>query len=316
MKTRDALFGLCVGDALGVPAEFMSRDSLTQNPVQDMVGFGSHHQPAGTWSDDSSLAFCLAESLCKGYDLKDIAQKCLKWYKAELWTPHGKVFDIGIATSKALHRIAQGVDALTSGGVGESDNGNGSLMRILPLVFYLVGKPIEERYRIVAEVSGITHAHVRSILACFIYCEYALLLLAGKDNWEAYLQMQKTVNQFLIDYQVVTSSEKALFKRILEMEIHTYPKDEIYSSGYVLSTLEASFWCFLTTKHYTEAVLTAVNLGEDTDTTACVTGGLAGLYYGEKSIPKAWIEALAQKTQIAKLAEDLALAYPESLVSD
>ncbi len=310
MKTLDALMGLCVGDALGVPVEFLSRDMLRNSPVMDMTGFGSHNQPSGTWSDDSSLAFCLAESLTRGYHLADMAKLFLAWYRAEAWTPHGRVFDIGIATAKALQKIAQGTSPMISGGVGEGDNGNGSLMRILPLIFYLKDKPIVERYKIVAEVSGITHAHVRSILACFVYCEYALLLWAGKEKGEAYQEMQQTVKQFLETYPVVNAIEVGKFDRILKMTISDSEENQIDSSGYVLSTLEASFWCFLTTADYKSCVLKAVNLGEDTDTTACVAGGLAGLYYGVEAIPASWRSLIAKREDIELLAEKLHLAYP------
>jgi len=306
LKTLNALMGLCVGDALGVPVEFIPRNRLQQNLVTDMMAYGTHNQPAGTWSDDSSLAFCLAESLCKEYDLQDIAKKFVSWYKDALWTPHGRVFDIGIATSKALHKLNQGVSPLLSGGRVESDNGNGSLMRILPLIFYIKDMPIIERFKMVNEVSGITHAHIRSVLACFIYCEYALLLLAGKEKTEAYTQMQQTVNQFMQNSPVATIQEQTLFDRILQENIKHCTIDNIYSSGYVVSTLEASFWCFLNTENYTDAVLKAVNLGEDTDTTGCVTGGLAGLYYGLEAIPIDWRNAIVKKEAIEKLADTLA----------
>ncbi len=226
------------------------------------------------------------------------------------------MFDIGIATSKALHKVSQGVSPLLSGGVQENDNGNGGLMRILPLIFYLVGKPIEERFRLINEVSGVTHAHIRSVLACFIYSEYALLLLAGKDKLEAYQAMQQTVKHFLQNFVVCNSIEITKFHRVLEIPISNYEstplyqceENEIYSSGYVLSTLEASLWCFLTTENYAEAVLKAVNLGEDTDTTGCVTGGLAGLYYGVEAIPLAWRAVIAQKAAIEELAKNMEAA--------
>jgi ADP-ribosyl-[dinitrogen reductase] hydrolase len=313
-NTLDALIGLCVGDALGVPVEFTDRDYLQQKPVTDMFGFGTHNQPAGTWSDDSSLAFCLSESLCKGYDLYDIASQFVRWYSDGFWTPYGTVFDIGIATSTALHKINIGGNPLTSGGDGEYDNGNGSLMRILPIIFYLKDHTVQERYRIIAEVSGITHRHVRSIFACFIYCEYALLLLNGLEKYQAFQVMQKGVNEFVRTHSFLSEIELNRFHRLLEnpiseyqiRPIYEYGEMEIASSGYVIHTLEASMWCLLTTSNYSEAVLKAVNLGQDTDTTGCVTGGLAGLYYGFNSIPSSWVNVIARKHDIFDLAENLA----------
>lgn len=302
---ESGLFGLAVGDALGVPVEFQSRTYLKQNPVTEMFGFGTHHQPIGTWSDDSSLAFCLAESLCSDYDLNDIARNFVKWYSAELWTPHGKVFDIGIATTHAIHNIAKGHQPDLCGGFSESDNGNGSLMRILPLVFYLQKEnDIEVIYQKVKEVSSITHAHFRSVFACFIYVIYCLEILKEKDKFEAYSEMKNTVSAFLKDKKF-NPEEIQLFDRILKNDISKYDESEIQSSGYVLHSLEASFWCILNSDSYVETVLKAVNLGEDTDTTGAIAGGLAGIYYGIENIPQKWIENLVRAHDIKDLAERL-----------
>ena len=306
-KIQSGLFGLAVGDALGVPVEFYSRSHLKENPVFEMIGFGTHYQPAGTWSDDSSLAFCLAESLCKGYDLSDIARNFVKWYSTELWTPHGKVFDIGIATRNAIHNIAKGHEPELCGGFEEKDNGNGSLMRILPLVFYLnKERNVEIIYKKVKEVSSITHAHFRSGFACFIYVVYCLEIVKDIDKIEAYKNMQKIVSDFLSDKKF-NPIEIQLFDRILKNNIGEYSENEIESSGYVLHSLEASLWCFLNWNTYEETVLKAVNLGGDTDTTAAITGGLAGMYYGMDSIPQQWIVALARKNDIDDLCERLSL---------
>ena len=134
-KTLSAIMGLCVGDALGVPVEFSSREQLKRNPVVDMRAYGTYNQPAGTWSDDTSMTLCTLDSLSNGLDYKDIMEKFLSWYKDGEYTPHGEAFDIGMATSKALNKYASGEKPLESGGRGERDNGNGSLMRILPVLF-------------------------------------------------------------------------------------------------------------------------------------------------------------------------------------
>ncbi|MCU0392992.1 MAG: ADP-ribosylglycohydrolase family protein [Thermoflexibacter sp.] len=309
----NGLIGLVVGDALGVPVEFKSRDYLKINPVRDMFGFGTYQQPAGTWSDDSSLAFCLADALCSGYDLQAIADWFVAWYDEKAWTPHGQVFDIGISTSAAINKLKKGVSYTLSGGNDESSNGNGSLMRILPLVFYIKNEPIERRYQMIKEVSSITHAHIRSVLSCFIYVEYALLLLQGKDKWEAYKKMQDIVNHFIKNNAIASETEINQFHRILENPINDYEvmpiyqckESEVYSSGYVIYTLEASFWCLLKHENYPDTVLAAVNLGEDTDTTAAVVGGLAGILYGIDNIPEKWISQLARKEAIFDLAERL-----------
>jgi len=299
------MFGLVVGDALGVPVEFKSRDYLRKFPVKDMLAYGVHHQPLGTWSDDSSLTLCLAESLCNGYDLNDIAQKFLQWFNAQVWTPHGKVFDIGIATSEAIKMIKHGADPVLCGGASEMDNGNGSLMRILPLLFYLQGeKDLKVVYQRVNEVSSITHAHFRSVFACFIYIVYGLELLKGNDKREAYFNAQFKLKNFIANNDF-EQKEIDLFKRVLLNDISTVPESEIYSSGYVLHSLEASLWCTLNTESYEDAVLKAVNLGDDTDTTGAITGGLAGLIYGFESIPENWVNSIVKKIEIDNLCEEM-----------
>jgi ADP-ribosyl-[dinitrogen reductase] hydrolase len=310
---KAGIFGVCIGDALGVPVEFRTREELKRSPVTTMRAFGTHRQPVGTWSDDSSLTLCLAESLCKGYDLEEIATKFLQWYNEEIWTPHGRVFDIGIATSQAMRRISKGTPPTLCGGTSEFDNGNGSLMRILPLLFYIKDFPIEQRFDKIKEVSSITHGHIRSVISCFIYLEFALEILQGKNKWEAYKTMQNTVREFLDHHPICSQDEMDKFHRILELKVGDYDlvllptlqEEEISSSGYVLSSLEASLWCFLNTESYSEAVLKAVNLGEDTDTTGAITGGIAGIYYGFENIPEEWIEVLARKEDIQKLCEKL-----------
>lgn len=300
-----ALFGIAVGDALGVPVEFNSRQTIAKNPVTDMTGYGTYNLPAGTWSDDSSLAFCLTEALTQDFDLNLIGQNFVKWYHENYWTPHGHVFDIGIATRQAISRLAKGEKPELAGGFDETDNGNGSLMRILPLLFYLLDKPIKERYDITKKVSSITHGHIRSVIACFYYLEFAKQILSGKDKFEIYNSLQTDISNHLVSL-AINPTEIAKFDRLLRSDIAKLDEGEIQSSGYVLHTLEASIWCLLTTNNYNEAVLKAVNLGSDTDTTGAVTGGLAGLLYGIENIPTNWTKQIARKDDIENLAVRLA----------
>jgi ADP-ribosylglycohydrolase/O-acetyl-ADP-ribose deacetylase (regulator of RNase III) len=306
-KIKSGLFGVAVGDALGVPVEFKTRDYLRNNPVQDMMGFMCWHQPPGTFSDDSSLTFCTAESLCKGFDIEEMAITFVKWMQQGYWGAHHKVFDIGGTTRYSLARVVQGESARFSGNFFEEDNGNGSLMRILPLVFYLhKEKDIEVVYKKVKEVSSITHAHFRSVFACFIYVVYCLEILNDSMKEVAYEKMQIIISDFLKDKKF-NPAEIQLFDRILKNNIADYPENEIHSSGYVLHSLEASLWCFLNWNTYEGIVLKAVNLGGDTDTTAAITGGLAGIYCGLDSIPQKWIAELVRKNDIDDLCERLSL---------
>lgn len=301
-KIKSALFGVAIGDALGVPVEFRSRTSIAKNPVEGMIGFGTHDMPPGTWSDDSSLTFCLAEALTTDFDINVMAQNFVKWYRQGFWTATGEVFDIGFTTRQAISRIGQGVDPEFAGSDEESSNGNGSLMRILPLLFYIHNFPVEKRFELTKQVSSVTHRHIRSVIACFYYLEFAKDLLEGMDKFKIYERLQSEIPALLNKFNV-PDSEIALFHRLLKNDIFKLEVDEIQSSGYVLSTLEASIWCLLQTDNYKDAVLKAVNLGDDTDTTGAVTGGLAGLLYGFDPFPKEWVEEVARKEDIEDLAK-------------
>lgn len=304
-KVKAGIMGVCIGDALGVPVEFKKREDLKKFPVTKMLEFMSWNQPKGTWSDDSSLTLCLAEELTKGYALEKIGQSFVKWNKYGHWTAHGKLFDIGGTTRHSIARLIKGESARFSGNIFEEDNGNGSLMRILPLAFYLEKEnDIQKVYHTVKEVSSITHGHFRSVFACFIYVIFAIQLLKGHRKKEAYTYIQKVALEYAKE-QGFNPNEIELFNRILKNDISVYSEDEIKSSGYVLHSLEASLWCFLNSESYSKAVLKAINLGEDTDTTGAITGGLAGIYYGFEDIPQEWISELVRKDDIEVLCEKL-----------
>lgn len=314
MKTKDkiihsTLLGVAIGDALGVPVEFRGRQELKDSPGINFMGYMCWNQPPGTWSDDSSLTFCLAESLCNGYDLDDIANNFVKWFQSGYWGAHHKVFDVGGTTRHSITRLIKGESPLYSGNMMETDNGNGSLMRILPVIFYLKDETnIEKIYKTVKEVSAITHAHFRSIFSCFIYTIFALELLKNKTKEEAYKVMQEKVKKYALENNF-SKQELSLFSRVLNNNIFEYDETEIASSGYVLHSLEASLWCFIKCQSFSAAVLRAVNLGGDTDTTGAITGGLAGLFYGYDSIPDKWIDQLARKNDIMDLCDRLEKTY-------
>lgn len=283
-KIYDGIMGLVVGDALGVPFEFKQRDTFK---AVDMVGYGTYNQPAGTWSDDSSMTLATLESLgrCKRIDLSDIMRNFYRWYIAGDFTPNGYVFDVGNTTRTAIQRYKYGVQPIKCGGKGYMDNGNGSLMRILPLAF------VEHSNSDILKVSALTHAHDISLFACFRYVEIAEKLISGAEKQDVI----ESEYGFPVDFDRID-------------KIGTLSRDEIKSSGYVVDTLEAALWCFMTTSSYRDCVLAAVNLGEDTDTVAAVAGGIAGIYYGvggEKGIPQEWIEQIARKEWIKELCENL-----------
>lgn len=298
------LMGVCVGDALGVPVEFKTRSYLLKNPLKTMIGYGTHNQPAGTWSDDSSLTFCLAEAMCSGFSVQTIAQNFCRWFNEGYWTPYNEVFDIGGSTSKAIFNLQEGVNPTEAGGTQEWDNGNGALMRILPLVFYHKTVNFAELINRTHQVSRITHGHIRSQIACGIYISVAVGLLEGLEPKAAYLQGLEKIRP-VYNQPPFEREFNQHFSKIFSGKIDELPENEIHGSGYVVHTLEASLWCLLTTSSYAEAVLKAVNLGEDTDTTAAVTGGLAGIYYSYEAIPSEWVSQIAKKDEILDLAKRL-----------
>lgn len=279
-KIYSGIMGLVVGDALGVPFEFMQRDTFK---AEGMTGYGTHNQPPGTWSDDSSMTLATMESIehQDGIYPLDIMWNFVNWLSTGAFTPYGEVFDAGSTTVSAIERFRRGVSIEHCGGTSERNNGNGALMRILPLAF--VPHTLDELDAVV----GLTHAHPISRLCCSIYLDVADFLIHGGRAKEI----------------------SALYA-----DIDMRNRDEIKSSGYVVDTLEAAIWCLLKTDSYRDCVLTAVNLGEDTDTVAAVAGGLAGILYGvggEKGIPEEWIEQIAKREEIERLCLSFASRLKE-----
>ena len=273
-KLHDAILGLAIGDALGVPYEFEKRGTFL---CTEMVGYGTHNQPEGTWSDDTSMVLATLDSL-KSNDgkivPKDMFERFNYWLLYGDYTAHGEVFDAGIATCKALQT--------GKSQTGEYDNGNGSLMRILPLAFV----PCTDDE--IRAVSAITHGHRISMDACVIYVHIAKRLLAGESICEIIptLQYDKPFDRLHRIDQISTS--------------------EIKSSGYVVDTLEAALWAVShksnnadKEKSFRNDLLDAVNLGQDTDTVGAVAGGLAGIIYGLDEVSD-WVETLQNREELER----------------
>ncbi len=292
-RVKGGLWGVILGDALGFQREGSSRGYLRKNPIKDLK--------EGVWSDDSSLTLCLCDSLIKGFDLNDIAQNFIKWYKEGYLTPFGYPIGIGRTTRLALQRIMRGASPEKSGGKGEWSNGNGSLMRILPAAFYFKKLPLKDFCEKIHKISAITHAHPRSLIACSFYCRIIVHIIEGEDKFKAYYSAVKEIEEFYKDEPFF--SELKHFSRILDCNIHNLNEDLIKSSGYVIDTLEASLWSFLTTQSFTDSLLRAVNLGGDTDTIGAVTGGLSGTYYGYEAIPQNWLNKIVKKDLIEEIIE-------------
>lgn len=302
-KMKAGIIGFAVGDALGVPVEFFNRNILQLTPIKNMTGYGSHKVPEGTWSDDTSLMLATIDSIKELGDVhfEDIMLKFSEWLNHAKYTATNEVFDIGVSTRCAIMNFIDGKDAIDCGMKSIKDNGNGSLMRMLPLVYYLNYHDYseEEKTLLINYASSLTHAHEISQLGCKIYIDYAISLLNGVDKIKA-LELLKN-NNYNKYY-----SKKAIkhYDRILKSNLASLTINEIKSSGYVVDTLEASLWCTVTNDNYEDAVIAAVNLGEDTDTIGAITGSINGIIYGMKSIPQRWLTKLKKKEYIEKLSNE------------
>ncbi|GMQ59691.1 ADP-ribosylglycohydrolase family protein [Vallitalea sediminicola] len=304
------ILGFIVGDAMGVPVEFCSREERKIDPLEEMRAYGTYHQPYGTWSDDTSLTLCLLENITEGYSLDRLAEKFIRFYMKGYLTPYGEVFDIGNATRLSIEKMIQGISPVECGGNTEMDNGNGSLMRVLPLVYYLKDISPMEKIKIIENVSSLTHAHSRAKLACIIYVEYAINLIKGSNKSIAYRQTIDFIDKYCYeDY----NKEICNFKRILGGDIALLSEEDINSTGYVVDTLEASLWAFMTTNNYREAILKGINLGGDTDTIGAIIGGVAGIFYGIRSIPDVWLQCLARNRDIYEMIEKFIIQLNEDI---
>lgn len=295
------LYGSLVGDALGVPVEFQSRARRKEDPVTSMRAFGTWNQPVGTWSDDGALLLCSVESLAEsGFNTQDMGARFVRWLDEGHWTAHGKVFDIGNATHRALDQIAQGTVAEQAGGRSESSNGNGSLMRILPVPLATLSAETEVFCDQIERASAITHGHDRTKMACVLHGLTVRALMQGESPAAAHT---RAATEF--EKRYANHPELSHFSLALGDDLATQPESAIRSSGYVLDTLSASLWCLLTSDGFSDCVLKAVNLGEDTDTTGCVAGGLAGVVYGIEAIPQEWLTALPRQDDLRNLSQKL-----------
>lgn len=303
MKIRDGIFGLVIGDALGVPVEFRPKEYLDEHPVTEMLGHGTYNKPKGTWSDDSSMALATMGGIIKNdgavdYDI--IMKEFVKWFtNGEYSQEVGRSpFDYGNTTGNAIYNYMDGVPVSECGGRGERDNGNGSLMRILPLA-YVPGITYEE----IEGVSALTHAHPKSKISCVLYVEIARSML--EEDLEISEHIAKSCEK-IKDYYG-DCDELVHFKNIFDTDYDVYD-----GRAFVIKTLEAALYCLLETESFRDVVLMAVNLGRDTDTVAAVTGGLAGIYYGYDNIPSEWIDDIYQNDFVFGLCDDFENLYGDA----
>jgi ADP-ribosylglycohydrolase len=295
-KVSGAVWGLLTGDALGVPYEFAPpqriprADRIEFQPPRDFVRSHSH-VPPGTWSDDGAQALCLLSSLLdnKRLDPQDLMERIDLWFRRGLYALDKDVFDIGLQTRQALDRFAKGKPALECGSTGEWANGNGSLMRVLPLALWHRGSDRELVEDSVLQ-SRTTHAHPRSTMCCAFYCLWARGIIAeAPDPW--------TQAAEILEGMFPPGTPE---RRELDEAIRPRERMEAKGKGYVVDTLWTARQC-MEAGDYEAVVRAAISLGNDTDTTACVVGGLAGLRDGVEGIPKRWFKALRGKEMVEPL---------------
>ena len=300
-KMEAGIIGFAVGDALGVPVEFLDRNSLQKHPLKEMIGFGSHDVPEGTWSDDTSLMVATMDSIIENecVNFEDIMYKFTEWMNYAKYTATDRLFDIGISTSKAISNFKNGQIAINCGTKGINENGNGSLMRILPFVYCLkyFNLPEEKENLLINQASSLTHAHEISRLGCKIYSDYITLLLDGVNKVEALDMLREN------DYGKYYSNDSLnAYNRILNGDLKNANINQIKSTGYVVHSLEASLWCTIKNDTFEDAVVAAVNLGNDTDTIGAITGSINGIIYGKDKIPERWLNKLRKKDYLEELS--------------
>jgi ADP-ribosyl-[dinitrogen reductase] hydrolase len=293
MKNRytTSLLGLACGDAVGTTVEFMHRGTF--EPVTDMVGGGPFGLAPGEWTDDTSMALCLAESLLKtgGSDPKDQIERYVRWWREGYFSSTGECFDIGGTVHKALQRYLETGNPF-SGPTHPRSAGNGSIMRLTPVPMYFA-VDMEKVIHFAAESSRTTHGTAEAVDACKLFGVMIAMALDGNKKEAILFETDKYLDWNNLSPKIRESAAG---------EYQNKSGEEIVGSGYVVKSLEAALWVFHTTGSYEEAILSAVNLGNDADTTGVVVGQLAGAYYGAESIPGGWLEKLKYKDLIEKLA--------------
>ena len=301
-KFIDSIIGHAVGDAMGVPTEFCVREYLLKNPVKEMIGSDKTGQPAGSWSDDTSMEIATIDSFIqnKEFNYDDIMHKWEEWINETKYTANNDTFDVGRTCLRAIRNHSLGTEPLKCGIDGEQSNGNGSLMRILPVALYSYYRKLDvnEIIKLTNELSSLTHKHDISKLGCYIYVRYIMFLLDGKNKNEAY-ELIKT-----LDYSTYDEYAISKYERILKNDIASYTIDNILSTGYVVDTLECSLWILLNANSYKETIIATTNIGNDTDTIGAIAGSMAGIIYGYDSIPTSWIDKLMRKDYLIGLASD------------
>lgn len=289
-RYRGCLLGLACGDAVGTTVEFMARGSF--EPVTDMVGGGPFELQAGQWTDDTSMALCLATSLAErgGFDARDQMNRYVNWWQWGYLSATGECFDIGMTVASALQRYQRTQDPM-AGSTEPHTAGNGSLMRLAPVALFF--HPDTQAVLAHARLSSMTtHGATEAVECCEVLGEVLTRALAGLPR-EAALRCE------------LAGATAAKVRAIAAGEYLQCGASALRGSGYCVESLEAALWCFASTSSFEAAVLAAANLGDDADTTAAIAGQVAGAHYGVAGIPQRWLQRLWMRDEIAALADRL-----------
>lgn len=312
----DGMLGLAVADAMGVPYEFSSLDEMQANPCTDMVGYRYHNQPAGSWSDDTSMALCTADSLCKGFDPDDMMKKFSLWKNKRQYTATGVVFDVGRTCRRAIDKYTEGCPVEFCGDNTINGNGNGGLMRIFPVALYMHftlstdDDHLEQFLEPIHIASSLTHAHEIGLICCGLFSLTLREWLQNTNSSKTLLDIaQSAFEKGKMTYNCMGGAFKDEINRPGQFTepknlFHRSP-EELPSWGYALNTWNIALWSLITTDNYRDCVLKAVNVGGDTDSNAAVAGALAGIIYGKENIPEEWIRKLKNENLIELISSKL-----------
>ena len=276
-KITDSIIGHAIGDAMGMPTEFCIREHLLSNPVTDMIGSKKVGQPAGTWTDDTSMEIATIESIIsnKGFNYSDIMTRWCDWLNKGDYTPNGEAFEVGRTCLRDCKNFIDGIE---------------------PTKF---GLSDYELLNLVNDVSSLTHGHNISKLVCYMYVKFVVRLFNGMSKEECYKYLSNDDYGMYDDYSI------SKYDRLIKDDITKLKIDDIKSSGYVVDTWECVLWILLKSKSFKETIIATTNIGQDTDTIGAIAGSMAGIIYGMDETPKQWLDTLIKKDYLINLANKL-----------
>lgn len=301
------VIGHAVGDAMGVPVENELRRHLIDNPVVEMRGYGTHNQPPGTWSGDTSLTIAAMESITRlrTIDPEDLMKNFVDWYSGNKFTANDDAFDCDPITAKAIENFLKGYHPNECGMTDYYSNENGALIKLIPIAAYVYithqHKIDDASMELIHAYTSLTHGHPCALIACGIYCLIAAQIFAGQKLSIAISNGLNRAKKFYSTREFF-KEEWIRYEAFFHEDFASTPSKNIVSRVYIIDNLKAALWCLLNTNNYKDLILKAVNLGGDADTVAAIAGGLAGAHYGLEQIPAKWLDVLKKKDYLTQMA--------------